>query len=262
MKGTIVTNTYEFADNTHALYFDFPMPEGPILPIKQFVVKGSKKSILMDTGPFLAAENTIEALSKVMNPQDLDYIFLTHMDMDHVGGLHEILKLAPKARVVGNMTVMGKGLSMYRIDPTRFAAVFPGEEIDLGDHVIRVEESLIEDGHTSWLFDKTTRTFFTSDGFGSLQFGQAMPFADMVPESAYAQGFAMWQHMNFHMLPRLDMNQFRDIVNYMRSLDVRQIASVHGPVVRQDIMNVFDIMEGVPGAELPPHPQLPPMFHL
>ncbi|MBN9390629.1 MAG: MBL fold metallo-hydrolase [Chloroflexi bacterium] len=262
MKGKTVTTSYEFTNDTHAISFPYAMPEGPILPINQFVIRGSEKNIMLDTGPLLNAEGTIAALSSVMNPQDLDYIFLTHMDLDHVGGLHEILKLAPKARVVGNMTVMGKGLSMYNIPPHRFAAVFPGQEINLGNHVLRVEESLLEDGHTSWLFDKTTRTFFTSDGFGSLQFGQVPQYAEMVDSNAYAQGFAMWQHMNFHMLPRLDMSQFRGIINYMRSLDVRQIASVHGPIVRESVQGIFDLMEDVPGAELPPHPELPAIFHL
>jgi flavorubredoxin len=262
MKGIAVTNTFEFANKTYCLNYNYNMPEGPILPINQFVVVGSKKSIMLDTGAHLMAGDTIAALSKVMNPQDLDYIFLTHMDMDHVGGLHEILKLAPKARVVGNTTVMGKGLSMYNIDPTRFAAVFPGQEIDLGDKVLRVEESLLEDGHTSWLFETKTRTYFTSDGFGSIQFGQSLPYVDLVPESAYAGGFAMWQSMNFHMLPRYDMVKFRDMINYIRRMGVEQIASVHGPVIRQDTMQIFDLMEGVPGAEVPPHPPLPAMFHL
>ncbi len=257
-----MTTSYEFTNDTFVLSYAHPLPEGPILPINQFVIRGSEKTIMLDTGPLFNAANTVEALSKVINPQDLDYVFLSHMDLDHVGGLHEILKLAPKARVVGNVTVMGKGLSMYNIPPHRFAAVFPGQEINLGSHVLRVEESLVEDGHTSWLFDKTTRTFFTSDGYGSLQFGQPQPYAEMVDENAYAQGFAMWQHMNFHMLPRLDLAQFRGIINYMRKLDVRQIASVHAPIVRQDVMRIFDLMEGVPGAELPPVPPLPAIFHL
>jgi flavorubredoxin len=262
MKGITVSNSYEIANKTYAINHNFPLPEGPILPLNQYVVKGNQKSILLDTGANAVVGETIEALSRVINPQDLDYIFLTHMDLDHVGGLHEILKLAPKARVVGNVTVMGKGFSLYGIDPTRFAAVFPGQEIDLGGRAIRVEESLLEDGHTSWLFDTATRTFFTSDGFGSLQFGQPLPFADLVQPNAYAQGFAMWQAMNFHMLPRLDITKFREMIDYMRRLDVQQIASVHGPVVRQDLMQVFDLMEGMPGAEMPEHPPLPPMFQL
>lgn len=257
-----MTNIHEFTHNTYQLNYNFPLPEGPILPVNQYVVKGSKKSILMDTGANVIVNDTIEALSKVIDPQDLDYIFLTHMDLDHVGGLHEILKIAPKARIIGNPTVMGKGFSLYNMPPNRFAVAFPGLEIDLGDHKLRVEESLVEDGHTSWLFDTTTRTFFTSDGFGSLQFGQTQAYAEQVPMDAYAQGFAIWHHMNFHMLTRLDRAQFRGIIDYMRGLDVKQIGSVHGPVVRQDLNTVFDIMESVPGAELPPMPAIPPMFHL
>lgn len=253
---------HNFADATYTFTEAHDMGNGAILPINHFAILGSKKKILIDTGTPYSAEETLEDLSAIMNPQELDYIFLTHMDLDHTGGVQKLLKAAPKARFIGNMTAMGKGTSMYNIPPERFAVVFPGQEIDLGNHILKVEPSFIEDGHTSWLLDTTTGTYFSSDAFGSLQFGQAATYAESVPNEAYAAGFVAWQSMNFNTLHMLDQKKFRDAVGRMRRLEVQQVASVHGPIIQEDLMHVFYLMEGMPTAELPPPPPLPEIFHL
>ncbi len=232
------------------------------IQVNFFAVIGSKKNILIDTGVAYQAEDSIAAISKVINPADLDYIFLTHMDGDHIGGVKELLKIAPKARLVGNMTALGKGTDVYQLPVERFAVVFPGEEIDLGDRTLTVKESLVEDGHTSWLFDNKSHTFFTSDGFGALHFAPPVDFAENVPSEAFAGGFTTWQYMSFNMFPRLDVKRFRQQVAEVAKLDIQQIASVHGPIIRQDINQVLEMMEAMPTAEIPPMPALPPFLRL
>ncbi len=232
------------------------------LQVNLYLVQGSKKNMLIDTGAAIQVGDSIRAISEVIDPQKLDYIFVTHMDADHFGGVQELLKLAPQARIVGNMTVMGKGSGIYGINPQKFAVVFPGEEIDLGNHKIQVVASLIEDGHTYWLLDKQTGTFFSSDAFGSVHLAPPKEFAEAVPSEAFAGGFMMWHSMNFNMFPRIDVKRFQQDLAALRRMDIQQIASVHGPIVRNDVHQAFDLMEAFPSAELPPPPPLPDFLRL
>ncbi|HEX2912135.1 MAG TPA: MBL fold metallo-hydrolase [Chloroflexia bacterium] len=252
----------EIAESTYYFTSTFPFMGEALLPVNRFAIKGSKKSMVIDTGAPAQSRQSLQELSEVINPAELDYIFISHMDAEHYGGMFDLLAAAPKARIVCNMTSFGKGTSLYGIAPERFAVVFPGQEIDLGDRVVRVEPSLIEDGHTDWLFDTRTHTYFTSDAFGSIQFGPAALYAETVPSEAFFGGFTLWQGANFNMLPRVDLKKFEAALRHMQAQDVQQIASVHGPVIRQDVGQVFEMMLSMPTAEMPAPPPLPPFLHL
>jgi flavorubredoxin len=252
----------QIEDGVYRFSASVPLEEGVYVPINNFAVIGSHKKILIDTGMPANLAETIKDLSEVMHLADLDYVFISHLDIDHIGGLAEILKLAPKARIVSNMTCMAKGTIMYDLSPMQFAIGFPGQDIDLGDRKLQIEDAFIADGNTNWLFDTKTHTYFSSDAFGSLQFGEVKNYADEVPADAFAQGFAVWQHIGFALLPRMDANRFRASIDEMRRKDIKQIASVHGPVIRQDLMQVYELMASMPTTEPPPPPTLPPFMSL
>ncbi len=249
---------HEIEQGIHYFPESVEMLGGPMqLQINFFAVVGSKKSILIDTGMARQSEESIAALSKVIDPASLDYIFLSHLDAEHMGGVKELLKIAPKARIVGNMPVFGQGTTIHQFPRERCTVVFPGEEIDLGDRTLRVLDSLIEDGHTSWLLDSYSHTLFSSDAFGSVHLGPVNYFAENVPAEAFVRGFVMWQAMSFNMLPKVDVTQFRQEVEAMQNLDIQQIASVHGPIIRQEVKSAFELLNTLPTAELPPPPPLP-----
>lgn len=231
------------------------------LQVNVYAIKGSEKTMIVDTSIPQRAGETIKAISQVIDPESIDYIFLTHVDVDHTGAMKDLLKLAPKARLIGSPTTMGKGM-LYGVPMERFALIAPGEEINLGNHSVTVEPSIIEDGHTSWLLDNKTHTYFSSDAFGALHFGEVTDFAENVPVEAFGAGFTVWHGMNFHVLPLLDVNRFRLGVDRLRKLEIQQLASAHGPVIRQDIYQALELMERMPSAELPPPPPVPPFLRL
>jgi flavorubredoxin len=47
-------------------------------------------------------------LSGTIDPADVRWIWLTHPDRDHTGGLYDLLEAAPQARVV--TTFLGVGI--------------------------------------------------------------------------------------------------------------------------------------------------------
>src|SRR5919197_225528 len=77
------------------------------LPINAFLLHGTDP-VVIDTGVGLPDRAFVATLSQVIDPQDVKWIWLTHPDRDHTGGLFRLLEAAPQARLV--TTFIGVGI--------------------------------------------------------------------------------------------------------------------------------------------------------
>ncbi|MDY6834341.1 MAG: MBL fold metallo-hydrolase [Chloroflexota bacterium] len=80
---------------------------------------------LVDVGPTTSIENLLRGLAALgVNASDVDYIFITHIHIDHAGGLGTVMKHMPQAKVV----VHEKGRP-HLVDPQR---LWEGSKKSLG----------------------------------------------------------------------------------------------------------------------------------
>lgn len=107
-------NLNEVADNIYRL-------ELPIYfvgyPAVIYIINGPAP-VLVDPGPASAIPAIQEALARLSIKQ-LDYIFLTHLHMDHFGGAGALSQLHPKAKVA-----VHPDYSRHAVDPSRLRGVF------------------------------------------------------------------------------------------------------------------------------------------
>lgn len=74
-----------------------------------------EKKALVDTGPATSANIVLEGIKKVgVRPEDIDYIIVTHIHLDHAGGAGVLVRDMPRAKVV----VHHKG-SKHMVNPER-----------------------------------------------------------------------------------------------------------------------------------------------
>lgn len=140
--------------------------------LSPWVYKDNNLSFIVDPGP----TSTIKALKKELNhlnitDKDLDFVFITHIHMDHAGGAGFLLKYFSKARVIchpkgirhlinpevlwkGSKKVLGKVANLYgEIIPIPPDRIFYQEEI--ADNKIKAIETLGHASHhLSFLFQK------------------------------------------------------------------------------------------------------------
>ena len=65
-----------------------------------YLVNEEKKA-LVDTGPTTSVKAVFSGIEKAgVRPQDIDYLIVTHIHLDHAGGVGTLLKEMPKAQVV------------------------------------------------------------------------------------------------------------------------------------------------------------------
>ena len=69
--------------------------------LSSWAYKDEKLCFLVDTGPTSSIESLKHALDKIgIKKNDLKYILLSHIHMDHAGGVGKLLKYFPKAQVI------------------------------------------------------------------------------------------------------------------------------------------------------------------
>src|SRR5512136_3452858 len=83
----------------------FPIPGMGFLPVNAFVIK-AREPVLVDTGMGIESEEFMKALSSIIDPQDLRWVWLTHDDADHTGSIRKVLEAAPAARLAVNALAM------------------------------------------------------------------------------------------------------------------------------------------------------------
>ena len=76
-----------------------PLPHGT--SYNAYLIKGSEKTALIDTVDPEIMEQLLANLEH-LNVEKVDYVISSHAEQDHSGGIPEILKLYPEAKVVTN----------------------------------------------------------------------------------------------------------------------------------------------------------------
>ncbi|MCW2276909.1 MBL fold metallo-hydrolase [Heliophilum fasciatum] len=130
-----------------------------------YVITGAVPT-LIETGTSGAFENTLAALQALaIAPQDVQYVIVTHIHLDHAGGAGRLLQALPNAKLV----VHPRG-ARHMIDPTKLIAsareVYGDSFEQLFDPIVPVPQErviLAEDGMTLAL-DGRTLTLLDTPG--------------------------------------------------------------------------------------------------
>ena len=145
---------------------------------------------LVDTGTAFSVPGVIETLQqKNLAPEDVAYVFLTHIHLDHAGGASEFMRCLPNAKLVvhprgarhmadpsrliaGATAVYGAAEfsrmygEIHPIDADRIIEAPDGFHLDLNGRPLLFLDTPGHARHHYCIFDEHSRSFFTGDTFG------------------------------------------------------------------------------------------------
>lgn len=212
---------------THSLPAYIPVPGFGILPVNAFVIRGAEP-VLVDTGFSGLRGPFLEALSAVVPPEELSWIWITHMDPDHMGNLQAVLDLAPKARVVTTYLGMGK-LGLHALPQDRVYLLNPGQDLEMPDRTLSCLRPPVFDApETTALLDRATDNLFSSDAFGGLM-DKAAEYASLIPANTLREGMVTWATVDAPWLRWVEPEAFRQSLAVIRRLAPSRILSSHLP---------------------------------
>ena len=105
----------------------------PIPGYKRFIgayLFSGEKNAIVDVGPTAAIPNLLSALTEAgISPKEIDYIVLTHIHIDHAGGVGTVIKELSNAKVLAHSRARS-----HLIDPTM---LWEGSLKTLGDLALK-----------------------------------------------------------------------------------------------------------------------------
>lgn len=240
---------YQAAPDVHVLPTNLPLPGIGVLPVNAYVLM-AEEPVLIDTGIGVDGEQFIDALSSIVDPKALRWVWLTHDDADHTGSIRRVFELAPQARLVTHAFSALRMASWWPVPLDRVHAIRVGDRLSVGDRTLRaVAPPLYDNPMSTGLLDEATGSFFSVDSFGGL-LPEATEDAAEVPADALAGGMLAWAMSDSPWAHLVDRPMFSQVLEGVRRLQPTRIFSSHLPAASgTSLENFLKVLESVPDAE-------------
>lgn len=157
--------------------------------IASYVLRGEKATAIVETGPTCSVPNLLAGLKEIgVRKEDVDYVAVSHIHIDHAGGAGTLMRQLPNAKLVvhprgaphivkpkklweQSKLVLGQVALVYgEIEPVPEGMVITPSDgiiIDLGGSVqLRVLETLGHASHHLAYFESESRGIFQGDAAG------------------------------------------------------------------------------------------------
>jgi flavorubredoxin len=251
-----IAQPQRIADDTYLIPNLVPAEPGTYVFVNTLVIL-AEQPVVVDTGAPLHRERWLEAVSSVVDPEDVRWVFLSHDDGDHLGNMADFLAMAPNARVVANFFSNERAaLEPERALPiTRQVWLEEGTSFDAGDRRLHLFRPPIFDGPTTrGLYDERTGVMWAVDSFAALTTGTAYEAPDLPPD-LYDGSFSLFNSMISPWHQWLDPVRYHRHVDRIEAMAPSAIASAHGPVLRGSfISGAFDRVRAMAGQPIVPPP--------
>lgn len=206
----------------------FPIGPLGILPANAHFIH-AKEPVLVDTSGVAFQDQFLAELSKLIDPEDLKWIYISHTDLDHIGNLEAVMALAPNAKVVLPGLGAAKMGLRENFDMSRLMPMDHGQRLDLGDReLVLLKPPTYDAPETTGFFDTKTRVLFSVDSFGALM---DAPYEETVaiPEATLRDGMTTWAGIDAPWLAVADKHRLGQLLSDIERLDPAAIISGHLP---------------------------------
>ena len=196
-----------------------PLPHGT--SYNSYLVKGSEKTVLIDTVDHTKSE---ELLANLKDIKKIDYIISNHAEQDHSGSIAVVLEKYPEAKVLTNAYCKSMLMDLHHIENEKFELVADNDEICLGDKTLK----FILTPWAHWPETMSTylvedKILFSCDFFGAHVAGEELFVRDEKEALRHAKIYYAEIMMPFKEVLKRNIEK-------VEALDIKMIAPSHGPI--------------------------------
>jgi flavorubredoxin len=243
MKGVY----YIGVDDHHTELFEnlWPLPFG--VSYNSYLIV-DEKITLIETVKNLFADEWIENIKEIVDPEKIDYIILNHMEPDHTGSLPRIAELAKNATIILTPKAAPMQESFYDVG-LEVKTVEDLEELSLGSKTLKfVHIQFVHWPETMATYLVEDEVLFSCDAFGSFGALNGKHFDDEID-------MRMIESESKRYLSTIITSYFKFVQRAIQKVKdlgvgIKFIAPSHGPIYRKDPMWVIDHFDKFSSPEL------------
>ena len=195
-----------------------------------YVILDEKKA-LIDLAKATQEGSLLGQIYDVIDPAELDYIVVNHMEPDHTGAIKLLRRVAPKAEILGTAKTRGMLESFYGITEN-VRVVADGEELSLGQKTLQFYSvPFVHWPETMATYEKSRRVLFACDAFGGYGALRGAIFDDECQEMDFYVQESLRYYVN--IVARFSGPVLRAI-SKLGGLDIDVIAPSHGLIWRKN----------------------------
>lgn len=178
----------------------------------------------------------LKKLETLTDPAEIEYIVVDHTEPDHSGSLVHLLKLCPKAKVVGSGNAIRYLKDMLGFEFNAMQ-VRDGDVLDLGNKKLRI----IGAPNLHWpdsiySYIEEDKVLFTCDSFGA-HYCDSRMFDDKV--GTWDDAFRYY----FDVILKPFSKFMVKAIEKIRPLDISVVCPGHGPILRSNWKKYVDLTE-------------------
>jgi flavorubredoxin len=207
------------------------------------------KPTVIDTVDIAFGKEYVENLSRVIDPEKIEYIVINHVEPDHAGALPALAAKATKAKIV--TTRLGSELlkDMFKLHHREFIVIGDGDTLDIGGKTLKfLETPYLHTEETMITYAVEDKILFPCDIF-STHIANEELFNDLA-KGQYIEDFKVY----YKLIMAPHRPYVRQMLEKVKKLDVKMIAPSHGYILREDanaFIKVYDEMSTLGNAAKP-----------
>lgn len=202
-----------------------------------YVIK-DQKNALIDLAKDIKSNALLDQISEVVDPADLDYIVINHMEPDHTGVIRSLRRIAPKATVLCAARAVEMLKAYYEI-AEGVHVVTDGETLELGEHTLQFFVTpMVHWPETMVTYETTQKVLFSCDAFGSYGALQGSVFDDQCHDLAFYEQQALRYYAN---IVALFARPVIKAIDKLKDLPIDVIAPSHGLIWRSNPGRIVEL---------------------
>jgi len=169
----------------------------------------------------------IEKIKRFVDPSDIEYVVVNHIEPDHSSGLPDLMKIAKDATVVCTRKAK-EGLEKYYNADWNFKVVRTGDEMSIGENTLKfIETPMLHWPDSMMTYLKEKRILFSMDAFG-----QHIASAERFDEELGVEEAIRWARIYYANILMPFSNLVNKVFNVLKKHEVmpKIIAPSHGVI--------------------------------
>ena len=196
-----------------------------------------ESTALVDTVKYPFSDELVKNINEVSSLEDLDYIIINHVEMDHSSALPKIIRFAKNAKVIASPRGKDALIKHYGED-IKVETVRTGDRVKLGRRTISfIEASMLHWPDSMFTYVMDEGILMPNDAFGQ-HLATSGRFDDEVEEAVLMEEAAKYYANILMPFAPLISKKIQELMSM--GIQIKTIAPSHGVIWRSNPMKIIN----------------------